>query len=71
MDTKTALLTTFATLNEEQQKDLESEAWEDFLDMLRNAIKNGLVITRLDNVSLNQQIHAQFYRFLPGAGLCL
>ena len=33
MDTKTALLTTFATLTEEQQKDLESEAWEDFLDM--------------------------------------
>lgn len=33
MDTATALKTTFATLNEEQQKDLESEAWEDFLDM--------------------------------------
>ncbi|MBD5641609.1 MAG: adenylyl-sulfate reductase subunit alpha [Desulfovibrio sp.] len=33
MDTKTALNKTFATLNEEQQKDLESEAWEDFLDM--------------------------------------
>ena len=33
MDTKTALLNTFATLNEEEQKDLESEAWEDFLDM--------------------------------------
>ncbi len=33
MDTKTALLNTFATLDEEQQKHLESEAWEDFLDM--------------------------------------
>ncbi|MBQ7738424.1 MAG: adenylyl-sulfate reductase subunit alpha [Desulfovibrionaceae bacterium] len=33
MDTKTALETTFATMNEEEQKDLESEAWEDFLDM--------------------------------------
>jgi adenylylsulfate reductase subunit A len=33
MDTKTALQTTFATLNEEQQQHLESEAWEDFLDM--------------------------------------
>jgi len=33
MDTKSALQNTFATLNEEQQKDLESEAWEDFLDM--------------------------------------
>ena len=33
MDTKTALLNTFASLNEEEQKDLESEAWEDFLDM--------------------------------------
>lgn len=33
MDTKTALLNTFATLSEEQQKHLESEAWEDFLDM--------------------------------------
>ena len=33
MDTKTALLNTFATMNEEEQKDLESEAWEDFLDM--------------------------------------
>ena len=33
MDTKTALNKTFATMDEEQQKDLESEAWEDFLDM--------------------------------------
>jgi len=33
MDTKTALLTTFAKLTPEQQKHLESEAWEDFLDM--------------------------------------
>ena len=33
MDTKTALQTTFATLNAQQQKHLESEAWEDFLDM--------------------------------------
>jgi adenylylsulfate reductase subunit A len=33
MDTATALQTTFATLNAEQQKHLESEAWEDFLDM--------------------------------------
>ncbi|MBQ7608820.1 MAG: adenylyl-sulfate reductase subunit alpha [Desulfovibrionaceae bacterium] len=33
MDTKSALLNTFATMNEEEQKDLESEAWEDFLDM--------------------------------------
>ncbi len=33
MDTKTALNTTFATMNEEEQKDLEAEAWEDFLDM--------------------------------------
>ena len=33
MDTKTALQTTFATLNAAQQKHLESEAWEDFLDM--------------------------------------
>ncbi len=33
MDTKTALQTTFATLNEEQQGHLEAEAWEDFLDM--------------------------------------
>lgn len=33
MDTKTALLNTFATLDEAEQKALESEAWEDFLDM--------------------------------------
>ncbi len=33
MDTATALNKTFATMDEEQQKDLESEAWEDFLDM--------------------------------------
>lgn len=33
MDTKTALQTTFSTLNAKQQKELESEAWEDFLDM--------------------------------------
>jgi hypothetical protein len=39
--------------------------------VLRNAIQNGLVVTRLDNVSLNQQIHAQLHRFLPGAGLGL
>ena len=33
MDTRTALRSTFATLDEKQQKALESEAWEDFLDM--------------------------------------
>ncbi len=33
MDTKTALLTTFETMTPEEQKHLESEAWEDFLDM--------------------------------------
>jgi len=33
MDTATALQTTFAKLTPEQQKHLESEAWEDFLDM--------------------------------------
>jgi adenylylsulfate reductase subunit A len=33
MDTATALQTTFATLDKKQQKHLESEAWEDFLDM--------------------------------------
>lgn len=33
MDTKTALQTTFAKLNAAEQKHLESEAWEDFLDM--------------------------------------
>ncbi|QLA15233.1 adenylyl-sulfate reductase subunit alpha [Desulfolutivibrio sulfoxidireducens] len=33
MDTATALQTTFAKLNAEQQKHLEAEAWEDFLDM--------------------------------------
>ncbi|MBD5608230.1 MAG: adenylyl-sulfate reductase subunit alpha [Desulfovibrio sp.] len=33
MDTKTALNNTFATMDEEQQRHLESEAWEDFLDM--------------------------------------
>ncbi len=33
MDTKTALLTTFETLTPAEQKHLESEAWEDFLDM--------------------------------------
>jgi len=33
MDTATALQTTFATLSPEQQKHLEAEAWEDFLDM--------------------------------------
>ncbi|MFW5488313.1 MAG: adenylyl-sulfate reductase subunit alpha [Desulfovibrio sp.] len=33
MDTKTALQTTFEKLSPEQQKHLESEAWEDFLDM--------------------------------------
>lgn len=33
MDTATALQTTFATLSKSEQKHLESEAWEDFLDM--------------------------------------
>ncbi len=33
MDTKTALLTTFETMSPAEQKHLESEAWEDFLDM--------------------------------------
>lgn len=33
MDTRTALRSTFASLDEKQQKALESEAWEDFLDM--------------------------------------
>lgn len=33
MDTATALQTTFATLDKKQQKHLEAEAWEDFLDM--------------------------------------
>ncbi len=33
MDTKTALQTTFATMTPAQQKHLEAEAWEDFLDM--------------------------------------
>ncbi|WP_027182976.1 adenylyl-sulfate reductase subunit alpha [Desulfovibrio inopinatus] len=33
MDTATALQNTFKELNAEQQKHLESEAWEDFLDM--------------------------------------
>lgn len=33
MDTATALQTTFKSLTPEQQKHLESEAWEDFLDM--------------------------------------
>ncbi|MDD4952911.1 MAG: adenylyl-sulfate reductase subunit alpha, partial [Desulfovibrionaceae bacterium] len=33
MDTKTALQTSFASLSPEEQKHLESEAWEDFLDM--------------------------------------
>ena len=33
MDTKTALQNSFATMTPEQQKHLESEAWEDFLDM--------------------------------------
>ncbi|MFP5239218.1 MAG: adenylyl-sulfate reductase subunit alpha [Acidobacteriota bacterium] len=33
MDTAGALQATFATLTPEQQKHLESEAWEDFLDM--------------------------------------
>ncbi|KAF1075278.1 adenylyl-sulfate reductase subunit alpha [Halodesulfovibrio sp. MK-HDV] len=33
MDTKTALQTTFETLSPAEQKHLESEAWEDFLDM--------------------------------------
>jgi adenylylsulfate reductase subunit A len=33
MDTAGALQSTFANLNAEQQKHLESEAWEDFLDM--------------------------------------
>lgn len=33
MDTKTALQTTFETLTPAEQKHLESEAWEDFLDM--------------------------------------
>lgn len=33
MDTAGALRKTFATMDEAQQKDLESEAWEDFLDM--------------------------------------
>ncbi|RQD60250.1 MAG: adenylyl-sulfate reductase subunit alpha [Desulfonatronovibrio sp. MSAO_Bac4] len=33
MDTATALQTTFKELNKKEQKHLESEAWEDFLDM--------------------------------------
>ena len=33
MDTKTALQDTFKTLSPAEQKHLESEAWEDFLDM--------------------------------------
>jgi len=33
MDTKTALQTTFESLSPAEQKHLESEAWEDFLDM--------------------------------------
>ena len=33
MDTKTALQTTFENLSPAEQKHLESEAWEDFLDM--------------------------------------
>jgi adenylylsulfate reductase subunit A len=33
MDTATALQTTFKELNKQEQKHLESEAWEDFLDM--------------------------------------
>ncbi len=33
MDTKTALLTTFESLSPAEQKHLEAEAWEDFLDM--------------------------------------
>jgi adenylylsulfate reductase subunit A len=33
MDTATALQETFKTMTPEQQKHLESEAWEDFLDM--------------------------------------
>ena len=33
MDTATALQTTFETLSPAEQKHLESEAWEDFLDM--------------------------------------
>jgi len=33
MDTKTALQTAFADMTPEQQKHLEAEAWEDFLDM--------------------------------------
>jgi adenylylsulfate reductase subunit A len=33
MDTAGALQATFANLNEQQKKHLESEAWEDFLDM--------------------------------------
>jgi len=33
MDTATALQTTFANLSKAEQKHLESEAWEDFLDM--------------------------------------
>lgn len=33
MDTKTALQTSFATMTPAQQKHLEAEAWEDFLDM--------------------------------------
>lgn len=33
MDTATALQTTFATMDKKQQKHLEAEAWEDFLDM--------------------------------------
>ncbi|WBF67111.1 adenylyl-sulfate reductase subunit alpha [Desulfovibrio subterraneus] len=33
MDTKTALQTTFETMTPAQQKHLEAEAWEDFLDM--------------------------------------
>jgi len=33
MDTKTALLTQFETMSPAEQKHLEAEAWEDFLDM--------------------------------------
>jgi adenylylsulfate reductase subunit A len=33
MDTATALQTTFSTMSEPEQKQLEAEAWEDFLDM--------------------------------------
>ena len=38
---------------------------------LLNAIKDGLVVAWFNHISLNQQIHAKLYRFLPGTGLGL